>query len=365
MLGRAANHHRFWPGSSLPGQTPVRPIKESKMESQHLKMRVKRVKQRAHGNWDRILTQLLRDPKVINRKNQPCPKCQAGRDRFQYTDKFGEGDAHCRYCGHLGGFDLLQCVNGWSFVESLKAVETSIGATSNKVPTRAKAKDAYIMRALARQLWDEAQPITTGDEVDRYLRARGLGMDRYPESLRTHPALGYYVKEPGKKKARLVRTLPAMLARLQDEAANMVTLHRTYVEQATKARVPDPKKCLSSFEPGPAIRLFESTEELAIAEGIETALAIHRRWGKPVWATYSASNMEHVRIPAKVRRICIYADNDASFTGQAAAYALARRLKAEEKKTRRRDVQVFVPSRADTDWADVWVLHLQKLKQAA
>ena len=31
----------------------------------------------------------------------------------------------------------------------------------------------------------------------------------------------------------------------------------------------------------------------------------------------------------------------------------AKRLKAEEKKSGSRDVTVYVPSHADTDWADV------------
>jgi len=158
-----------------------------------------------------------------------------------------------------------------------------------------------------------------------------------------------------------------MLARLQDEAGNMVTLHRTYVEQATKARVPDPKKCLSSFEPGPAIRLFESTEELAIAEGIETALAVHLSTGKPVWAAVSAGNMEKLWLPECVRQVWIYADNDANsaYDGQAAGFTLARRLMKEQKKAHRRHVEVFVPKTVGADWADVWLHRLSSIKKAA
>ena len=70
------------------------------------------------------------------------------------------------------------------------------------------------------------------------------------------------------------------------------------------------KKVLSAGINGAAVRLFEATDELAISEGIET--------------------------------------------GQALAFALARRLKQAEKKTGRRQVQVFLPKQAGSDWADVW-----------
>jgi putative DNA primase/helicase len=61
-------------------------------------------------------------------------------------------------------------------------------------------------------------------------------------------------------------------------------------------------------------------------------------------------------VPDTVREVCIYADNDAGgdFAGQCFAYALARRLKREEKTTGPRQVRVFVPRHAGTDWADVW-----------
>jgi putative DNA primase/helicase len=103
--------------------------------------------------------------------------------------------------------------------------------------------------------------------------------------------------------------------------------------------------------------LAEATDELGLAEGIETALAVHIRTGKPIWATISAGNMEKILIPDSVRRVCIYADNDANseYDGQASAYVLARRLKKEQKKTGPREVEVFVPKTHGEDWADVWL----------
>jgi hypothetical protein len=62
--------------------------------------RVSDVKSRAHGHWTGILRSLGVDEDILKGKNLPCPidGC-GGTDRFQYTDKFGEGNYHCRSCG--------------------------------------------------------------------------------------------------------------------------------------------------------------------------------------------------------------------------------------------------------------------------
>ena len=105
----------------------------------------------------------------------------------------------------------------------------------------------------------------------------------------------------------------------------------------------------------------QTTEELAISEGIETGIALHLATGKPVWAGLNAGNLEKLWLPDTVRKVCIYADNDADgdFAGQAFAFALARRLKREEKNSGRRQVRVFLPKHAGTDWADVWRQRLE------
>ena len=73
-------------------------------------------------------------------------------------------------------------------------------------------------------------------------------------------------------------------------------------------------------------------------------------------AGLNAGNLEKLWLPDSVRRICIYGDNDADadFDGQAFAFALARRLKKEERRAGPRQIQVFLPKQAGTDWADVW-----------
>ena len=157
-------------------------------------------------------------------------------------------------------------------------------------------------------------------------------------------------------KSRQIAAYPAMLALIQAPDGQAVTLHRTYLCDGRKLDATDAKKVLSAGIHGAAVRLFDAGAQLALCEGIETALAVHLATGKPVWAGISAGNLEKLWVPDTVREVCIYADNDAGgdFAGQCFAYALARRLKREERTTGPRQVRVFVPRHAGTDWADVW-----------
>jgi putative DNA primase/helicase len=292
------------------------------------------------------------DERILKRKPMPCPVCKDGVDRFQYTDKFGEGNYHCRKCGPGGGFKLLQAVTGMDFHTALCAVEKVLGVLPEAAPASQPASDR--MKELVLRIWEQARPVTVGDEVDRYLRGRGLELPMYPSSLRFHPALGYYCKE-GAAKARKVAEHPAMLARV-DDAHGPVTLHRTYLHESRKLVAPDAKKVLSAGFTGAAVRLAEAGEELAVCEGIETGIAVLLATGKPVWCALGAGNLEKLWLPEAVRRICIYGDNDADgdFTGQASAYALARRLKREPSNGGARTVRVLLPKQDGTDWADVW-----------
>jgi putative DNA primase/helicase len=74
---------------------------------------------------------------------------------------------------------------------------------------------------------------------------------------------------------------------------------------------------------------------------------VHQLEGLPMWAAGNAVLMEALQVPESVNEVWIYADNDASFTGQKAAYTLANRLKREGKK-----VFVEIPKEVGTDFLD-------------
>ena len=98
---------------------------------------------------------------------------------------------------------------------------------------------------------------------------------------------------------------------------------------------------------GGAIRLFPAIDTLAVAEGIETALAVHKRFDLPVWATISAGGMESLVVPEGIREILIFADNDANGVGQKAASTLADRMKEAGLHT-----EIYLPKITGTDWLD-------------
>jgi hypothetical protein len=98
---------------------------------------------------------------------------------------------------------------------------------------------------------------------------------------------------------------------------------------------------------GAAIRLYEPDHRLAIAEGVESALAVRLLTGWPVWSGIAANFLADVEVPASVREVSIWADSDAA--GMKAALRLRDRLAASGKR-----VQIIQP-RDEMDPLDVYL----------
>ena len=203
------------------------------------------------------------------------------------------------------------------------------------------------MRKLAKRIWQQAQPIAAGDAVATYLSRRGIVLAEYPKVLRTHPALGFYVKEAGRDASQARTDLPGdggSGARAGRPCRHAAPHLPGAGREGADRRVQEAAQCGGIS--GAAVRLFEPTDELAVAEGIETALAVHVRTGKPVWAALQATNMEKLWIPAQRETRSASTPTTTRATParpQPTRWRSASRPQAKERGPR--EVAVYVPRR--------------------
>ena len=305
-------------------------------------------------DWPHILGLAGVPDQFLHAKHGPCPFC-GGKDRYRFDDKWASGGYYCAQCGAGDGFTFLQRWKNWTFKEAQGFVD---GLTQGTAPTptttnktdygRNKKRLADIKAAL--QNLEQANPVTA------YLHRRGFD-HKFIQSLKNiyyHPALPYWQKDPDTHKPVLLGKYPAMVALVC--AGKPCTLHVTYLTQnGMKADVPDVRKTLplACQATGPAVQLTAPDLEhpdcqLAIAEGIETALAVTALYHVPCWSALNRVWLEQWSPPEGITRIGVFSDNDATtcYDGQLAAYGLGRKLRKLGYT-----VQVHVPHRGD--WNDV------------
>jgi len=295
------------------------------------------VRTAAAGRWRSILSTLGVDDKALSGKHCACPMC-GGKDRFRFDDKDGRGTYFCSGCGAGDGVKLAMGITGQTFKDTARQIERLAGVVQPTASKPERTDDDK--RAALRRVWRESKPIQRGDEAERYLLGRGLRLHDLPENVRVHPGLRY---QDGEHQG----VYPAMLATVTAPDGRAVSLHRTYLQDGRKAPVSAPKKLMQGLPlSGAAIRLTAVSEVLGIAEGIETALAASELFEVPVWSCVSAQGIESFEPPDGVRELVVFADHDENFTGQAAAYRAAHRL-----KLRGFGVEVRIPPQPG-DWLD-------------
>jgi hypothetical protein len=199
----------------------------------------------------------------------------------------------------------------------------------------AAEEEAKRKRILARacKIWDEARPLVPstvsgrGDLGWRYLCDRGLDMGLLartlvPDTLRLHPGLGHPA-EWNEAAGTFGRRWPALLARVTDAAGDTIAVQTIWLDPEPQAAPPavadfigsasriwrpplDPSKRALGAWSGGACRLFAPVpgRPLAIAEGIEKALAYRQLYGVPCWAAMFAANF-HGLAEALIALTCL------------------------------------------------------------
>lgn len=278
-------------------------------------MDIESVKNAARGSWLSIFDSLgiVVPP---NNKHGACCVC-GGKDRMRVDNKNGDGTYICGQHGAGDGIDLVRQALGISFQDAIKKISSVLGIVTKD---ETKQESEYDRKEALNRLWKLSKPLQGSDHVSKYLHSRGLVMA--PDNVRFCPEC--YESETKTK-------MPAMVARFVGPDGKPLTIHRTYLNGNGKADIKSPKKLMPGVAPlvGGAIRLFQPEEKtIGIAEGIETAIAVRQVVSIPCWSVVSSTLMKGFIPPDGIKRVVICADNDSSFTGQEAAYCLAKRVNA-------------------------------------
>lgn len=319
------------------------------------------------------------------KKAGPCPLC-GGRDRYSFTDKYGDGDYHCRHCGPGKGLKLLMEYRSLAWVQAVDELLEAMSdpefqrLSDEQADLRAKrrqfglSEEAKAQRqAKLQKILDGCQRVRDGDPVDLYLRNRIPGLQEIPGILKFHPALQYWTEKPGSNgQMEFLGEYPGMVAQVVGADGRCVNLHRTFLTPSgVKAQifnsageeVPSKKVCQPLVSGGSQyIPLVRGTPgHLGVAEGIETSLAALVFAKVPCWSLISTGGMRNFVVPDWVSVLTIFADNDPKDSqgnrpGFDAAHALANREDVlSRKKAGTLRVNVRTPSKIGMDMTDLLV----------
>ncbi|WP_018234150.1 DUF7146 domain-containing protein [Thioalkalivibrio thiocyanodenitrificans] len=250
------------------------------------------------------------------------------------------------------------------FNQHLQGVEPEPRKPRRRRPAKKQRENRSMQKLLEREQ-REAREIVSGDPVDLYLRARGLGLSSWPSEIRYLPGAPYYYRLENGRRV-VLGEYPTMVAFIRNVDGEVVGRHATYLdpEKPGKATIVDPetgeiltsRKMVTAKEGAAAtaaIHLFEPGNVLALSEGIESALAVHQVTGLPVWPCLSAGGMRRVELPMAVNKVLICGEHDRfNRTTRRRASEHNCRLLWERMQTEWRDSLIVCPLTEGKDWLD-------------
>jgi len=315
------------------------------------------------NRWFSILPFFGVGQEFLTGKKSSCPVC-GGKDRFRFDNKEGRGTFYCNQCGAGDGYRLLMLLNNWEFKQAIKEVDEVMNTNPTNT-TRPPSKTNYSKnKEKLNIVWGNstAMPMLTKENYTEYPVAeylhdtRGIALDtiNLAKGIRQHSSMTYW---EGLKDCGEFCTMINRAVNLDKPS----TLHVTYLQGSKKAFVSAPKKCLPRTEVplvGSTLQLFQYNPKkgvLGITEGVENAMSVFQVTGIPTWAGINADNLLAANLPESLKVLHIFADRDKSYTGQATAYTLARKMVRQGI-----EVHVHLPKPTEGDWNDL--LRVGKLK---
>ncbi len=258
------------------------------------------------GRWDTVLTHY--NLAVTGNRHIPCGLC--GKKKMRIT-MFGDSCSYICTCSNGSIINYLMEVNGQSFAELAKDIDQIIGNTHEH------EKKAPVPKAQQKTLSNLVD--YRGTDTEMYLRGRGI--ENMPDMSISHSHSEPYYNSEGV----LEGEYPSMIAKITDSLSlEPLQIHITYLKNGKKFDRKVKGIASATDYKTPCVRLFSAEKTLGLAEGIETALSANDHFDMPVWATVNAGFMKKFRAPLGVTELYIFADNDKSATGHAAAFECAR-----------------------------------------
>ncbi|WP_244967906.1 DUF7146 domain-containing protein [Xenorhabdus budapestensis] len=270
------------------------------------------------GRWPEIFAYYKLPP--VTGKNHfkgKCPIC-GQKGKFRIDDRDGRGTFICT-CNAGDGWKLLTLTQGKDYKTLADAIDLLLGIQSDKRSVVKKETNITKFRNKVTACYPNLSHLK-GTQGEAYLRSRGIHV-LPADNVKYCPDQPVY---QGK--------LQALWSLVTDAKGTLCYLHRTYLDGDRKADITPQKKLDATQEDSYrlhaqslAIRLFPVDSTLGIAEGIETALSCKQIYGVNTWSVVHAGFMERFLVPKGVKHLIIFADNDWSATGEAAAYICANK----------------------------------------